>query len=116
MTHVAELARRSLVAAIMWCSLVSLLNMAAPLEQIDSIPEFDCCTRLQGKGSGSFRCKLIASEHCPSSLRAISTNQLRNVVLTVQNPAGKFVRGENGLYIDFTNAKTGENMPIHISE
>jgi hypothetical protein len=112
MTHVAELVWASFLAALVSGLPLYVKTMKAPLEHIDADSEFDCCSRLHGNTSAPFHCPGIAGQRCPSALRTITRNELRNTVLTVWNPAGQLGKGRNGFCIQFTQAKTGENIPM----
>jgi hypothetical protein len=112
MTHVAELAWASFIAVLVSGLPLCLKTVESSIEHMDDGSDFNCCPRLHGNTSGSFQCPGIAGQRCPSALRTITHNKLRNMVLTVRNPAGKLGRGQNGFCIEFTQAKTGEKTPM----
>lgn len=113
MSKITDSAPTSVIATLAWCLAVSLANGAFAQDEFGNAPEeVDCCSQLHGRGSDSLRCRRIGGERCPSSLRVISVNQIRNIVVTVQNPAGKLGKGKNGLCVAFANAKTGKRVAM----
>lgn len=112
MSKITDSAPTSVIAILAWCLAVFLANGTFAHEQFGNTPELDCCSQLHCRGADSFRCRRIVGERCPSRLRIVSVNQIRNIVVTVQNPAGKLGKGKNGLCIAFANPKTGKNVAM----
>ncbi len=112
MANLTELALTSVLAALVLVLPLYVKTTDAPLEPMEDSSEFDCCPRLHGNTSSPFHCPGIADARCPSALRILSRSESRKMVLTVWNPTGRLGKGENGFCTQFTQTKTGENIPM----